>query len=124
MYKYLKISSYGIFIWLIPFILSFIIFPIRDNNRILFESLMPLILTIVVMLFTILYFTKPATTFLKDGLILAIIWISISIILDLIMFLPETTWQMSISDYFMDIGITYLIIGIIPLGIGYLLEKK
>jgi hypothetical protein len=32
--------------------------------------------------------------------------------------------QMSFSDYMMDIGLTYLIILMIPIGIGALVNKK
>jgi len=40
------------------------------------------------------------------------------------MFLPETSWHMGIIDYMMDIGLTYLIILIIPIGSGFLLNKN
>ena len=32
--------------------------------------------------------------------------------------------KMSLANYIKDIGVTYLIILIIPSGIGYMLEKK
>jgi hypothetical protein len=39
------------------------------------------------------------------------------------LFMSESPMQMTLSDYMMDIGITYLIILIIPAGLGYLMEK-
>ncbi len=32
--------------------------------------------------------------------------------------------QMSLGDYMMDIGITYLIIPVVTIGMGFLLERK
>lgn len=124
MNKYLKIGGFGFLIWLIPFLVSFLIFPLREDNRALFESIMPVILTIVVIKLTIFYYLKLEKDFLREGIMLGVIWFVISVIIDLIMFIPESEWHMSFSDYMMDIGLTYLIILMIPIGFGYLLEKR
>ena len=43
MRKYVKwIIGFGILIWLIPFLISFVVFPLKDSNRPLFESIMPI----------------------------------------------------------------------------------
>ena len=124
MNKYLKIGGFGFLIWLIPFLISFLIFPLREDNRALFESIMPVVLTIVVIKLTIFYYLKLEKGFLREGIMLGVIWFVISIIIDLFMFIPESEWHMSFSEYMMDIGLTYLIILIIPIGFGYLLEKR
>jgi hypothetical protein len=124
MNKYVKIGGFGFLIWLIPFLVSFVIFPLRDTNRPLFESIMPVVLTIVVLIFSILYFMRVDKDFIGEGILVGIVWLVISIIIDLVMFMPESEWQMSLSDYMMDIGLTYLIILFIPISLGYLLEKK
>jgi hypothetical protein len=124
MNRYIKIGGFGILVWLIPFLFSFLIFSLRDDNRVLFESIMPVVLTIIVLIFSIIYFIKIEKEFISQGIIIGVVWIIISIIIDLIMFLPDSEWQMTISDYMMDIGITYLIILFIPIGIGYILEKR
>lgn len=121
---YAKIGVFGFLIWLIPFLFSFVIYPLRENNRVLFESIMPVILTIVVVIFSILYFLNRKQDFIREGIYLGVIWFLICIIIDLLMFLPKSEWHMSFSDYMMDIGLTYLIIFVIPIGLGYLLEKK
>jgi hypothetical protein len=43
----------------------------------------------------------------------------ISLFIDLLLFLPESQMQMTFIDYMIDIGITYFIILIIPVGFGY-----
>ena len=123
MNKYIKLVGFGFFIWLIPFLISFLILSIRNENRVLFESIMPVVVVFVVVVFSLPYFKKLEKNLVRDSIIAGIIWFLISIIIDLIMFLPETPWQMGIIAYMMDIGLTYLIILIIPIGSGFLLNK-
>ena len=124
MNKYVKIGLFGFLIWLIPFMVSFIIFPLRDSNRPLFESIMPVILTLIVVIFSILYFKKVDIISIKEGFIIGFIWFIISLIIDLLLFIPSSPMQMTLVDYMMDIGFTYLIIITIPLGFSYLIEGK
>ena len=53
-----KALLYGFFIWLIPFIVAVFIFPIRESNRPLFESIMPVVVTLSAVSFSILYLEK------------------------------------------------------------------
>jgi hypothetical protein len=125
MKKYVKwIIGFGILIWLIPFLISFVVFPLKDSNRPLFESIMPVVLTITIVTFSILFFKRVDKEFMKEGFIVGIVWFTISIVIDLFMFIPESNMHMSLVDYIMDIGLTYLIILVIPVGFGYTLEKK
>ena len=124
MNKYLKIGLFGFLVWMIPFLVSFLIFSIHESNRPLFESIMPLVLTITVVIFSVLYFKKLKKDYLNESILVGVIWLIINLIIDLIMFLPDSPMQMSFVDYTMDIGITYLIIPTVVIGIGYLLEKK
>jgi len=118
------IMLFGFLIWLIPFVVSFFIFPLRSSSRPLFESIMPVVLTSAVVLFTVRYLRKINREFVKEGIFIGIVWLVISLVIDLILFMPESPMQMTLSDYVMDIGITYLIILIIPVGSGYLMEKN
>lgn len=124
MNKYVKLVGFGFLIWLIPFLVSFVIFPLRNANRPLFESIMPIILVLTVMIISILYFKKIEKESLKESLIAGVLWFVLSLVIDLMLFLPASPMQMSFSDYMMDIGLTYLIILMIPIGIGALVSKK
>jgi len=84
---------------------------------------MPVVVTFCVVLFAFLYFKKREKNSIKEGFVVGIVWFLISIIIDLAMFLPESAWHMTIADYFMDVGLTYLIILMIPIGFGSLLNK-
>ena len=114
-----KTLLYGFLIWLIPFVVAFLIFPIRESNRTLFESIMPIVITICVVFFANIYFKKLDKNFVKEGLLIGIIWLAISFSIDLAMFM-QGPMKMSFVDYVMDIGLTYLIIPTITIGFGYL----
>jgi hypothetical protein len=101
-----------------------VLFPLKNSNKPLFESLMPLAIIGTVLLFSILYFEKVTDHFFKEGLMLGTIWFLINILIDLPLFLLESPMQMSFSTYMSDIGITYLLIPIYTSSIGYLLQKK
>jgi len=124
MNKYVKLVGFGFLIWLIPFLVSFVIFPLRNTNRPLFESIMPVVLVLTVMIISVLYFKKIEKESLKEGLIAGVLWITLGLAIDLLLFLPASPMQMSFSDYMMDIGLTYLIILMIPISIGALVSKK
>ena len=124
MNKYIKMAVLGFLVWLGPFIVSILIYGWHDTHRALFESVMAVILTVVVVKATFLYFINTDKDFFTDGILLGIIWFVISVVIDLILFLPESPMQMSLADYWMDIGLTYLIIIIVPIGFGWLLHKK
>lgn len=116
--------GFGFLIWLIPFLVAFLIFPLRDANRPLFESVMPVVVSICVVFFAVLYFNKLDRRFIKEGILVGIVWFVISLAIDLLMFMPESPMQMSFTDYMADIGLTYLIMPTVTVGFGYLLEKR
>lgn len=110
--------------WLVPFAISFLVFPLKTSMRPLFESIMPLILTIVVVTLSYYYMKNLDTNFVREGILIGIVWCIISIAIDLVMFLPVSPMHMSFADYMMDIGLTYVMIPVITIGMGYLLSSK
>ena len=124
MNKNLKIVLYGFLVWLIPFTVSFIVFPLKTSMRPLFESIMPLVISIIVIILSYYYIKNLKTDFIKEGIIIGIVWFIISIALDLFMFLPASPMQMSFTDYMMDIGLTYVMIPVITTGMGYMAQNK
>jgi hypothetical protein len=109
---------YGFLIWIIVFAVAMAIFPIRNSNRALFESIMPVALTICVVIFGNLYFRKLETSFVKEGVTLGIVWLLINLIIDLALFM-QGPMKMAFADYISDIGLTYLLIPAITIGFGY-----
>ncbi len=98
------------------------IFPLRESQRPLFETIMPIVLTLCAVVFSNLYFKKVETGFLTESIKLGVVWFLISFLIDLLMF----SWgpmKMSFLDYLSDIGLTYLIYPSVTIGFGYLLSK-
>src|SRR5262245_51381353 len=123
MRKYPRVMLLGFLTWLIPFVVAVIIFPLRTSQRLLFESIMPNIVVLCAVFFSITYFRRQELNCLKEGMIIGAAWFIINIGLDLLLFM-EGPMKMSISDYIKDIGLTYLIIPIVTVGFGYLLEQR
>lgn len=123
MRRTLRIILFGFLMWLIPFIVSFPIFTLRESNRALFESIMPVVVTISVVFLAILHLRKTGADFLKEGFIIGIVWYFICIVIDLLMFMWGPM-KMSFGQYMADIGLTYVIIPTVTVGYGYLMGIK
>ncbi|MCK5572596.1 MAG: hypothetical protein KAJ12_07535 [Bacteroidetes bacterium] len=122
-------KSFGVLIlycsilWLVPFVVAIGIFPLHTSNRPLFETIMPVVLTISVVLVSILYFRKVDSEYLRAGIRLGVAAFVVSFLIDLSLF----SWgpmKMPFGEYVGDIGLTYLIYPTVTVGIGYLLMRK
>jgi len=114
--KYL--ISYGVLVWLLPFVFSVLIFFLHASQRVLFESLMTIALVFTIVLFTNLYFKNKERN-LRVGIMLGIVWVLMSLSFDFLFYIVGPA-KMSVTDYIKDIGITYLTIPIITIGFTYL----
>ena len=85
---------------------------------------MPVVITLTVVLLSAAYFKDVNTNFLKEGIIIGGSWFLISILIDLILFMPSSPMQMSFTNYMMDIGLTYLIIPPVTVGMGYMGDRQ
>ena len=108
----------GFLIWLIPFLVSVLIFPLKTSSPALFESIMPVVVAVCAVAFSILYFRKLDGDFVREGVLLGVVWFAISLVIDLLMFMWGPM-KMSFADYMMDIGLTYLMIPTITIGFGF-----
>lgn len=115
---------FGILLWIIPFIVSVIVFPTKTFFAPFFETIMAVTVTLCVVIFAILYFKRVTADFIRIGIVVGVIWFAISIVIDLVLFLSPSPMQMSFPNYMMDIGLTYLIYPVVTIGFGYLLEHK
>lgn len=114
---------YGFLVWLIPFVVSVLIFPLKTRLPALFESIMPVVLVACVVSFLVLYFRKAEAVSFSEAVLVGTLWFVISLAFDLLMFMWGPM-KMTLANYVMDIGLTYLIIPTIAIGSGYLAEQK
>jgi hypothetical protein len=114
---------FGFLIWLIAFVISFLIFPIHENNRPLFESIMPIVISIFTSFFSYKYLKTVKENFVKESVLLATVFILVNWTIDMPLMLSPSPMQMTFSDYFQDIGITYFMMLPITIAMGYLANQ-
>lgn len=120
-----KILLYGFLTWLIPFVISFFFYTREGELQIdifLFKSIMIVVGFISASWLMVCYFKKVETDYLKTGLVLGIAWLIINLALDFLILLPMS--EMSINDYFAQIGLRYLAIPAITIAMGAALANK
>jgi hypothetical protein len=109
---------FGFLVWLIPFVTAFAIFPLRQSARPLFESIMPVTVTLVVVAFGLMYFKGVTRRFTWEGLSLGLLWMAESVAIDAPLMLLGGPMQMSGGEYLADIGVTYLLMPVVTVGLG------
>ena len=122
MSKILRLLRFGFLSWLVTFLGSVCIFPLKADNRPLFETLVGVCLAFSTVLFTVLYFRKLRSSYVREGVLLGLAFFVCNILFDLLLFM-EGPMKMSFSDYMMDIGLAYLSMPIVTVGVGYLLQS-
>jgi len=123
MKKLSKLLLYGFLIWMIPFAVSVLKFPLHDRERPLFESVMPVVIAACAAIFSVLYLAEASSEFLREGVRIGAVWLATSLILDMLSVLAGPM-KMPLIEYVKDIGLTCLIIPSIAVGFGYLLDQK
>jgi hypothetical protein len=112
-----KAVLFGFLIWLIAFVVAVAIFPIRESWRALFESIMPVVVAVATVTFAVRYVRNVRAAFLRECALLGALWFAINVLIDLPLMLTGPM-KMTLVDYAADVGLTYLIIPVITIGIG------
>ncbi len=125
MNKHIRNVLYGILVWLIPFVASIFFYTKESGLTIdifLFKTIMILIGSISASFLLVFYFKKIDTNYIKEGLYVGLIWFSINILLDLLILVPMS--EMSVANYFTQIGLRYLLMPVMSIMIGTILANK
>jgi HEPN domain-containing protein len=117
-FRWAVLSGFGV--WLAPFVAGVALSGVRANDRIFFETLMPIVLSVTAVVFLVI--RPKAAASVGAGLVLGMTWLVISICLDLLMFMWGPM-KMSFIDYTKDIGLAYLMYPVIAAGAGWLSQK-
>lgn len=108
----------GVLSWLVPFLVSIVVFPLRASNRPLFESIMPVAVATTTVVLALAYFRRVEGGHVREGLALGLVWLVICLLVDAPLMLLGGPMQMSLAGYAADIGATYLMIPVITAGVG------
>lgn len=116
---------YGFLSWLVPFLTAFLFYNkqgVPTINIFLFKSIMIVTGTLTGVVLLFYYFRKIDKDFLQEGIITGILWFAMNIGLDLVVLVPMS--GMRLADYFAQIGLRYLCILIISIGMGAVLAAR
>jgi hypothetical protein len=114
----------GVLMWLIPFIVAFLVYPLHDSARPLFESVMAVAVTGTAVALGARYVGRGAGR--GEGLALGLGWLVLCVLIDAPLMLLGGPMQMTLGQYLADIGLTYVTIPIVTSGLAtvYTLGKS
>ena len=114
-----KALLFGFLVWLIPFIAGFLAWPVHEQAA--FETILAIAVTASGLVFATLYYRSIESITRGEGIRLGALWFTISLLIDLMMFMPASSpMHMSFAAYMLDIGLTYLIYPMITIAITFL----
>lgn len=123
--KCFKTVLYGFWAWLIPFVASFFFYTREGGLSIdifLFKSIMIVVGTISAAFLLVSYFKKIESNFIQEGIVVGIVWLVMNLSLDLLVLIPLS--GMSVSDYFIQIGLRYLAMPAMSIAVGTAIANK
>ena len=103
--------------WLVPFAVSVCIFPLKGSNEPLFDSLMGVTLSGSTVVLALAYLRRLTANYVANGARIGFTWTVANWLLDGLMF-SGGPMKMSLAQYVADIGIAYLAIPAITVGLG------
>jgi hypothetical protein len=96
----------GLLSWVIPFVVSFALFPLKKSNAALFSTLMYLVVLVTAGGLLNLYFRKRAVS-IREAAMVGAAWLAINLICDYPMF-AYGPMKMTPLGYYSEIGLVYL----------------
>ena len=112
-------AGFAILAWLVPFVISVCIFPLKSSKGPLFDTLMGVTLTASTVLLGCIYMRSVTRGFIRHGVRIGVIWTVANWALDSLMF-SSGPMQMTLDQYMADIGLAYLAIPTITVGLGFM----
>jgi hypothetical protein len=118
-----KVWVFGFLSWLVPFVAAFAFYDASGTLVIaqpLFKSLMVVIGGMVGVGLLVLVFRQTGAS-VAAGLAIGVLWLAINLILDFLVLVPMS--GMGATDYLLDIGLRYLLLPIIAVGMGAVAQR-
>ncbi len=118
----LKKIGYALILWVIPYVTAIPLMGLMNSDPIFFKTIMVVESMVVGAFLAVLYFQGVQKDFLKEGIILGIVWMVVNWSMGFAALLPFA--GMTVSRYFLEIGLRYVNAPVLTAAIGYVLEKK
>jgi len=117
---------FGFLAWLVPFVASFFFFDPNAGRMTIdvgfFKSIMVVFGVLVGTLLLVKYFDCVKKDYAKEGLVAGTVWAVMSWVLDFVVLVPMM--KVDTPAYFMSIGMLYLSMPIIAVGMGAAIENS
>jgi uncharacterized membrane protein YpjA len=97
----------GFLSWLIPFLISFLVFPLKRSNAPLFATVMTLVVLLTAGVLLRSYF-RSRTVAPPEALLVGVLWFVCNLVLDYPLF-SHGPMRMTMLNYYSEIGLDYLI---------------
>ncbi len=110
--------GFGLLVWLLPFVIAFLVFPLRESARPVFESVMAVAVAGTAVGLGLVYLRRVHAVRPREGLALGVLWFALCVLIDAPLRLLGGPMQISIGVYFGDIGLTYVSIPLITWGLA------
>jgi len=118
----IKKLGYGLILWVIPYVTAIPLLGLMQRDLILFKTIMIVEGAFVGTVLTARYFLDVKSDFLREGIVLAVVWIVVNWLLDFVALLPFT--ELTLPRYFLEIGLRYLAIVAPTVAVGFVLERR
>jgi uncharacterized membrane protein YpjA len=118
----IKKLGYGLILWVIPYVTAIPLLGLMQRDLILFKTIMIVEGAFVGAVLTVMYFLDVKSDFLREGIVLAVVWIVVNWLLDVVALLPFT--ELTLPRYFLEIGLRYLAIVAPTVAVGFVLERR
>ena len=117
-----RVLGLGFLSWLIPFLVSFVVFPIKKANAPLFSTVMTLVVILTAgILFPICFRGRKALVF--ETVLVGLVWVGMNLIFDYPLF-AYGPMKMTVAKYYSEIGLSYLIYPAFGFGAGWLVRSQ
>lgn len=113
-----KLFGLGLLMWFIPFAVSFAVFPLHQNQRPLFESVMAVTVAATAVGLGVRWLRTVPRPSVTLGLQAGLLWLVVCLAIDAPLMLLGGPMQMSPGAYLADIGVTYLMIPVVTSGLA------
>ncbi|OPX59871.1 MAG: hypothetical protein A4E25_00918 [Methanobacterium sp. PtaB.Bin024] len=113
--KIFKLIGFGFIIWLIPTLATLSVSYLGALNY--FDVISSVSIAVTVIALTYLYFKDINENYVREGIICGVVWLVISIILDIVLIFLGIN-KITIIEYVIDIAPIYIVIPAITIVLG------
>lgn len=107
----------GLLSWLVPFVVSMPLFPLKRINGAVFEALMTLVL-ILTAGGLLRFYLRGRQLAAGEAVVVGFLWLAFNLVLDYPMF-SYGPMKMAAAQYYSEIGVDYLIYPVFAVAAGW-----